>query len=288
MVTRIAQQLCSSLVSEHLAEQEAWWMVEAITGRSKSALCAMHELMLSPAQQELLDDWIRQRIEDKKPLQYILGSVPFCDLSLRVRPPVLIPRPETEEWVTWLIDVLKQRCQQPLRILDLCSGSGCIALALAHHFPQATVVGVDINPEAIALALENRALSALHNVSFVQSDLYQNLGDASFDLIVSNPPYISEAEYEYLTDDVKQWEDRRALVADDNGMHLYSRIIAQARAHLDQGQHLLLHQEIPVLVCEIGPAQYDALEAVLHEHGFKKNRFFRDIQGVIRWVASYI
>lgn len=287
-IKELSNKLRSSLISELLAEQEAWWMLEALTGKSKAMLCAMRSFQLSPEQHVQLEQWITQRVKQKKPLQYILGSVPFCGLTIRVRPPILIPRPETEEWTTWLIELFKKYDYGSLRILDLCSGTGCIGLALAHHFPQAQVISVDINPDAIALAQENKTLNNLTNIQFIESNLYAQLTDQKFDLIVTNPPYLSIAEYEKISDDVKQWEDMRALVAQDRGMQLYHQIVAQAQSYLDIANDKRNKEQLPVLVCEIGPAQIKSIEELFKKYGFKKYELMNDLQGVSRWIVGYI
>ncbi|MFH0898163.1 MAG: HemK family protein methyltransferase, partial [bacterium] len=134
------------------AIQEAWWILEKLTNQSQASLVMAQTLILDEQQQQTLDHWISQRVDEKKPLQYILGSVPFCSLDILVQPPVLIPRPETEEMVCWLIDIIKKSSKTKISILDLCCGSGCIGLALAHALPEATVLGTDISPHAVCLA----------------------------------------------------------------------------------------------------------------------------------------
>ncbi|MBS1988575.1 peptide chain release factor N(5)-glutamine methyltransferase [Candidatus Dependentiae bacterium] len=264
-------------------------MLQALTGKTKSALCILNKIELLPVQQALLDEWIWQRVEEYKPLQYILGSVPFCDLTIQVRSPILIPRPETEEWVAWLIEQLKPLDTQGLRILDLCTGTGCIALALARHLPGSIVMGIDINPEAIALAQENQKAHNLSNVQFILSDLYAALPqDMKFDLIVTNPPYLCPSEYDALSEDVKKWEDPRALVAQDRGMQLYQYIIADAHRYLDvQGRKKSLAQA-PAFVCEIGPAQKESIKNILVGHGFKSVDLINDLQGFPRWAIAFI
>lgn len=252
-------------------------------------MCAFDTIELSPHQQKLLDEWIKQRVEACKPLQYILGSVPFCDLTIQVRSPILIPRPETEEWVSWLIERLKPLDTKGLRILDLCTGTGCIALALAHHLPDSVVTGIDINPEAIALAQENKRTLNLSNIEFILSDLYTALSqDLKFDLIVSNPPYLCSSEYEALSEDVKKWEDPRALVAPDRGMQLYHSIIAGAHGYLDTLHRKKSLTQVPAFVCEIGPAQKDSIKDVLVGHGFKNVDLINDLQHAPRWVIAFI
>ncbi|KAJ3417622.1 hypothetical protein HDV05_000079 [Chytridiales sp. JEL 0842] len=206
------------------------------------AACLKH---LSQSEQERLERWVWERSETSKPLQYILGNQPFAGLDLAVAPPTLIPRWETEEWTMKLVELWKPRLQKlkserPFRILDLCTGSGCIPLALAHHLsPVAniSVHGVDISTRALELARRNAKQTDLgHAVHFHKLDIMQNdqihekllrmCDTKGFDLVVSNPPYIPEDEYKELDKSVKEWEDPRALLAPDKlGVAFYERII---------------------------------------------------------------
>ncbi|KAI9317561.1 S-adenosyl-L-methionine-dependent methyltransferase [Dichotomocladium elegans] len=177
---------------------------------------------------------IHDRVVHHKPLQYILGTQPFGDLDIVTRPPVLIPRWETEEWVHRLVDMLRphllQEQQQeqslPFRILDICTGTGCIALALASQLPNVQVTAIDIAPAAVALAKHNQTIHGIGNVTITQMDVFHLQQQQPFDLVVSNPPYITRDEYEHLSPDVKHWEDPRALVADDQGLAVHQHIAA--------------------------------------------------------------
>lgn len=288
IIKKLTIKLTSPLISEHLAYQEAWWMLESLTGASKAELCALSNISLSVDQQSKLDDWVLQRVFHNKPLQYILGTVPFCELTILVRPPILIPRPETEEWVTWLIALIAQQKGRRIRILDLCTGTGCIGLALARHVPELCVVGVDINPEAVALAYENKRLNAISNIEFIISDLFDDLKNEKFDIIVTNPPYLSQQEYEHIHDDVKKWEDKRALVTPADGMELYNRIITKALNCIDVVSHRTNFKNLPVLVGEIGPAQKEVIVSILAQNNFKNIELFSDLQGVLRWFIASI
>lgn len=266
-------------------KQELWWMLEAITGKSKAQLLANPQ-DLTPEQQKTLDTWINERVNLHKPLQYILGSVPFAGLTILVEPPILIPRPETEEIVLWTLSQLEPVRNEPLRILDLCTGTGCIALALAHALPQATVVGVDIDPQAVALAEKNKKHSALSNVTFYQSDLFSALKGMQFDLIISNPPYITHEEYATLEPDVKQWESINALVAHSGGLDFYQRIAQEAWNHLNH-QSILRLRGIPSIICEFGTDPMGVEQAFLNAN-FSKVRLNRDMQGCKRFAAVWV
>jgi len=243
LIKIVEQQLvCAGYQSQQLW-YAAGWLASKITGLSMVQLLVT-DRNFSPKEQELLTKLIYELTVLKKPLPYILGSVSFCSLEILVEPPVLVPRPETEEWV---LDLGKQLVQEQrlLSILDIGTGSGCIALALAHMLPRSRVIGVDIAEKALELARKNQMVLGISHVTFTLADLFPAQRDL-FDVIVSNPPYISESEYRELEPQVSLWEDKKALVADDSGLAIIKRIIDRARVHLvNKGQ----------LVLEIGSTQ---------------------------------
>lgn len=159
-----------------------------------------------------------------KPLQYALGLAYFSDLALKVNQSVLIPRPETEELVSLI--VRENNFKNP-RILDVGTGSGCIALALAKHIPNSIVSAIDISSDAIALAKEN-AVSNNLSVNFIQADIFdpKPIVGLSFDIVVSNPPYVTEYEKEYMSRNVLDFEPHIALFVPDNDPLIFYRGIA--------------------------------------------------------------
>lgn len=266
--------------------QESWWLLEKLTGLSHKELICLPSFKLTHEQLHTLSEWIGERVETHKPLQYILGSVPFLDLTIMVQPPILIPRPETEELVDWLITQLKHVKNLPLSILDLCTGSGCIALALAKALPHATVIGSDINPQAINLACNNKALNGVENVQFMHSDLFEKLAHEKFDIIISNPPYLAESEWHTLEQTVKQWEDPQALWANNDGFALYETIIAQAHIFLRENSVLADHK-LPRLIFEMGHAQAARLALLLTQAGYTHVVIHRDLSNKERWISVW-
>lgn len=279
---QLAQQLLPICKNQLLAEQEAWWLLEIVTQKTK------HELLLSPftltnEQVSKLADLVTQRVQNHKPLQYIAGDTPFCGLTIKVQPPILIPRPETEEWTTWLIEQYKKAKVSKFTAVDLCTGTGCIGLALAKNFPQATVIGIDINPAAIALANENKAINKITNISFVTSDLFSALPSTfCCHMVVSNPPYLTPSEYNQLDPDVRAWEDRAALVGGHDGMLFYHQIFNQIPKLL---QPLTPSAQLPNVVLEIGPAQEHQLNQLLNSLSSTTYTIHHDLQGKQRWLA---
>lgn len=284
IINQLVSKLLGVTLDVHAARQEALWLLEKVTGLSGAQLL-VKDLLLSARQKLLLEKLLADRIEKKKPLQYILGSVPFCDLEILVESPILIPRPETEEWTWWLINFVKQSCTENMSILDMCAGSGCIGLALAKHLQGSSVLGVDICKQAVDLALKNKTHNHIAHYNVIESDLFNNIDRSrKFDMIVSNPPYLSEQEYKEIDAGVRDWEDRQALVTEDAGMGIYKRLIPQAKMFLKRERN----SNLPALVCEIGPAQKEIIIAVLLEAGFTKAELINDLQGVARVAVAYI
>ena len=208
LVKEVALQLIPRCVDQHNAEREAWWLLEKLTGQFEAELLADSMIILSEEQDEQLQNWINQRVHNKKPLQYILGSVPFCNLDILTASPILIPRPETEEITAWVIDLMKKNSVSAIEILDLCTGTGCIALSLAKAFPGLAVTGSDINVQAVMLAEKNKKLNNVTNINFLVSDLYGQIdSQKKFDLIISNPPYLSADSYKDVADDQSAIKD---------------------------------------------------------------------------------
>ncbi|KAI9256693.1 S-adenosyl-L-methionine-dependent methyltransferase [Sporodiniella umbellata] len=225
------------------AKKQLQWLREKVLMDSRGKI--ERGWTLTTLEKQRLDEWVDQRVIQHKPLQYILGTQPFCELDIVTRPPTLIPRWETEEWTDRLIELLKRYVGPgKMRILDACTGTGCIALALSSGLPKDSVeiTGIDLSRRAIELSEHNRALHAsrLRNpVRFEQRDLMDSCASYPFDLIVSNPPYVTHEEYKELTPDVKQWEDKRALVADDQGTRIHRQLIEIA-SHCQP-----FHRQIP-------------------------------------------
>lgn len=286
LLKNLATQLALCNLTEHEALTEAWMLLENITGKSKAALLADHDLVLTSEQSQRLTEWLDQRIRQRKALYYVLGALPFYNVEIFIQPPILIPRPETEEWVTWLIDQLTPVAHVPLAVLDLCTGSGCIALALAKSLPQAQVVGIDINPNACDLAEKNKQHNSITNATFVQSDLFSSCSGMSFDLIVANPPYIAKSEYETLQPEILAWEDERALVAGQEGLAFYEWIAQEARTYLKPNS-VIARKGLPSLVVEVGQKP-ERVVSIFVQHGYRKATLYKDIRGAGRWVGVWV
>ena len=209
------------------------------------------------------------------PLQYALGETNFYGLKLKVAPGVLIPRPETEELVDLIV---KENKRSDLEVLDLCTGSGAIAIALARNLPFSRVEAVDISPEAIRIAGENIADLKV-NVKLRKDDVFTlTLPSSNYDIIVSNPPYVAESEKPDMEHNVLDYEPHEALfVKDDNPLVFYKRIADLAvKALVPDGK----------LYFEINPLFANPLNHLLEDLGFRDIRIIKDIHGKDRFAAA--
>lgn len=248
------------IAQNKISKQELIWLLEHICQEQNICLSTK---TLTADQENLLQQYLHQISVEDKPLSYIIGWVPFLNLKINVRPPILIPRPETEEWVDQLITKLSPFHDTITKILDVGTGSGAIALSLAASFPHAQITAVDINPEALSLAQENAKTNNIHNINFVHSNLFAELKDHKFDLIVSNPPYIPATMKNSLASSVIKWEDPNALFSGDTGLDIIQTILKQASNYLTDNQAIPLQ-----LVVEIDKTQDTKIELLAKTNGF--------------------
>ena len=234
------------------ARTESELILAELAECSNAGLFLHYNTQMSQAVSDSLEK-IVQRREKHEPLQYIFGHAYFMNLDLLVNPSVLIPRPETE----LLVDKLCKAAPNGATILDLGTGSGAIALALAFERKDLNITGVDISEDALRVAESNRLKYKLDNVEFLQSDLFSKLIGRRFDCIAANLPYISEVEYLTLMPEVRDFEPELALTAPDDGLELIYKCIKKAPEHLNPGGFIIF---------EMGITQtqsiHDALKAV--------------------------
>lgn len=201
-----------------------------------------------------------KRTAEHEPYAYLIGRTEFYSMTFKVNRDCLIPRPETELLVERAIEFLRTRNNsQPQQVCDLCTGSGCVAVAIAKNFDNCNVTATDICDDALKVAAENIALHELdEKIELLAGDLFtpiiEGLDATKFDLIVSNPPYVSDAEFEILDANVKDHEPRKALYGGTDGLDIYKRIVDGVMEHLaDDG----------ALIMEIGYLQGDAIRQLL-------------------------
>ena len=251
---------------------EAEWLLAHVLQIPRLQLFLQFERPLTEAQLAALRPLVQRRAR-REPLQYLLGTAPFGDIELKVDARGLIPRPETEELVALLIE--RGRPAPPARLADLGTGSGAIALSLAQAFPEAQVVAADTSPDALALARENAAaLGLAERVGFRQAAWYQAL-KGPVDWVVSNPPYLTEAEWAGAAPEVRDWEPRQALVAAEDGLADLRHLVEEAPRHLRPGGLLALetgiahHAALREIAARVGLV---AIESLCDAHG--RERFF--------------
>ncbi|MHB1412963.1 MAG: peptide chain release factor N(5)-glutamine methyltransferase [Thermoleophilia bacterium] len=259
---------------------DAELLLAEVMGLSRIELYTNFEQPLTVAEVDRYRELIRRRGRGE-PVAYILGRAYFRNLTLAVSGAVLIPRPETEHVVDAALFFLMERdWPEPPRVLDVGTGSGAIAISLAAAFPEARVAASDDSAEALALAAENaRTTGVAERIAFVRSDLFDGLEPMeTFDLIVSNPPYVSETEWPDLPRDVSGFEPREALYGGADGLDFYRRLAVEAPQFLKPRGGLIL---------EIGFSQAEAVRELLGASGmFSDIAVIQDYAGHDRVVTA--
>ena len=263
-LTRAADQLSMHPELRPTALPDAAVLLLHLLGIERSTLIAHPERKLEREQQAAYQRLLERRLAFE-PVQYITGTIDFYGLTLAVAPGVLIPRPETE----LLVEAVVTRVAANARILDVGTGSGAIAIALAKHLPHAEVHAVDISAEALRIARANAERNGVQ-IHFAESDLLTS-ATGLFEVIVSNPPYIARSEAPTLAAQVRDYEPHTALFAGTSGLEVYERLIPQAAAALTSDGLLAL---------EIGYGQRDAIAALLA--GWNAVEFLPDLQAIPR------
>lgn len=246
-------------------------------GLKRMQLYLQFERPLTEPELEQIRPLVKRR-GSREPVQYIIGETEFCGLKLKVDRRALIPRPETER----LIELLTQRLPAaPGRILDLGTGGGAIALALAKAYPDATVSALDKSPDALALARENaEACGLVQRVELILSDWFSALAAGEqFHLVVANPPYLSDEEAAAAPPEVRDFEPAIALSAGGNSSAALEQIIRGARPFLAPGG---------LLACETGIAQHERLLELATEAGYARTESLRDLTGRDRYLLAFM
>jgi len=232
---------------------------------------------LTKTEKERIQDII-VRLSNYEPIQYILGRTCFCGLSFFVDRSTLIPRPETEELVEL---ILKDYSGKPVSLLDIGTGSGCIAISIANYIPLANVMGVDISVEALTVAEANARLLKVSNISFRQMDILSPERNISsiFDVIVSNPPYVMEMEKVSMERNVLDYEPSSALfVSDDDPLLFYREIARFGKERLKKGGALYF---------EINARWGTEMKNLMHTEGYTDVCILKDLSGKDRIIKAY-
>lgn len=223
---------------------------------------------------EAYDKAIERRCT-REPLQYIIGSASFMGLDFKVSPAVLVPRSDTEI----LVEEILKDLHSGSRILDMCTGSGCILISLMNYSNECIGVGVDLSKDALEIAEYNASqLVPDKDVSFINSDLFEALGEGDkFDIIVSNPPYIASAVIEELMPEVRDYEPRMALDGTEDGLYFYKKIVENSEKYLKSGG---------LLAFEIGYDQGEAVKQLMLDYGYNEVEIVKDYSDMDRVVKG--
>lgn len=249
-------------------KEDAWLLLSYVTGVSKAVFLCNRNMPIPEEQETYCNQLFVERAK-RIPLQYLTGEQGFMGLIFQVNPYVLIPRQDTEILVEEAGKILKEK--QDARVLDLCTGSGCIIISLAYLYKLGLAVGADISGEALKVARENAKRNKV-DVSFVQSDLFTGIS-GKFDIIVSNPPYIPTGVIASLEPEVREYEPILALNGKEDGLYFYQNIIQQAEEYLVPGGDLLF---------EIGYDQGEQVSGLLASYGYTDIKIKKDLAGLNR------
>ena len=248
------------------ATLDARLLLEAVCGTNRNDLLVHGEQLVTPEAEEKYLGWIGQRAEHI-PLQQLTGEQDFMGLTFAVNEHVLIPRQDTEILVE---EVLKE-LHDGMRVLDMCTGSGCILLSLLHYSNACEGLGVDLSADALEVAEQNAEtlLDAANadRVHFLQSDLFDKV-EGKFEIIVSNPPYIASAEVEKLMPEVRDFEPENALDGGADGLDFYRKIAGQVKDYLNPGGYVYM---------EIGYDQGEAVSELMRNAGFTEVEVIKDL-----------
>jgi release factor glutamine methyltransferase len=258
------------------------WIIESITGLSKSRRLIANNQILNENEKEKFFQ-MKEELLHGRPVQYVIGKTEFCNLSFQVDERVLIPRPETEELVVKSIDLIqkeKRNTQATFRILDIGTGSGCIAICLKKRIPDAEVIALDCSNETLNLAKSN-AINNQVSIQFIQKNILEEAQVNElpcFNFIVSNPPYIPPSDKDSMGKNVLDFEPHTALfTSEQNPLQFYEAIIAFSKFHLTRGGYLAFETH-----CQYANAVAD----LLSNQEFEEIEVAQDLQGKNRMVFA--
>ena len=266
------EELTRAGISE--AKLDARLLLEYVCATDHSALISHPDRELSEAERESYESAISRR-KDREPVAYIMGNWEFMGLTFKVTGDVLIPEQDSE----FLVEEALRHCEDGMRVLDLCTGSGCIGLSILKYTNETKAVCTDISGAALAIAGENAdSLGLLDRVNFTETDLFPESGQEKFDVIVSNPPYIRSDVIETLEPEVRDYEPRLALDGSEDGLSFYRRIADKAPEYLYSSGYLIM---------EIGYDQAEAVKELLERKGcYHAIEVIKDFSGNDRVIKA--
>jgi release factor glutamine methyltransferase len=241
-------------------------IIASVLDLNRLDLYMNYDVIVSEENRKVIKQSVKRRSQ-LEPLQYILGFTEFYGYKFKVDPSVLIPRPETE----YLVEKIIENRSGVNSILDIGTGSGCIAITLARELKDVKIDAVDLYPDAIDTAIRNAEINEAE-VTFFRSDLFSNVKNI-YDIIVSNPPYISKNSYQELSEEIRNFEPETALLADELGLYYYRKILEDARNFLQEGGRIFF---------EIGYDQSEAIKFIAEKNGFRIIEIIKDLNGFDR------
>ncbi len=266
------EKLQQADISEYALD--ARYLLEFVCHTDRNDLLVHGDREVSEAEEKAYTELLLKRSEHV-PLQHLTGVQNFMGLDFHVNEKVLVPRQDTEI----LVEEAMRELHDGMRILDMCTGSGCILISLLHYSNDCEGVGADLSPEALEVAKTNaRELIPDKKVTFIESNLFEKI-EGKFDVILSNPPYIAKEVIPTLMPEVRDHEPRMALEAAENGLYFYRRILEDCKAHLFGGGSIYF---------EIGYDQGEAVSRMMEEAGFKEVRVVKDYAGLDRVVCGML
>lgn len=257
------------------ARLDAEYIFAYVLGVKRISLMLNFDLEISEENKDLIRKYIIRRGKYREPLQYIVKEWEFFGYPIKVDKRVLIPRQDTEILVEQCIMLMKE-LENP-KILDIGTGSGAISISLAKELPNSEVLGVDVSEDALNVAVENRELNGASNLKFLRSDVFKNVRDRNYDLIVSNPPYIPVREYNELMPEVKNYEPQNALTDGGDGYYFYKKISEESINYLKNGGYLAF---------EVGYNQGEEVSTFMEKNGFHIVGRIADYNGIERVIIG--
>lgn len=256
------------------ARREAGSLLAFLLGKDRTFILRHADDPISGEQETLFQEFLNARAQGE-PAQYITGRQDFYGLEFEVTPAVLIPRPETELLIEAAIKLIG--AEEMVSFCDVGTGSGCIAITLLVQLPLAHAMAVDVSPAALEIATRNAARHRVTDrIEFLLSDCFASVPQQTFDLIVSNPPYVAEGAVASLQREVRDFEPRVALTAGADGLDVIRRLLKDAQNYLKPGGHLLF---------EIGFDQHEAVSGLIDAQAWQLLDIHQDLQGIPRIVA---
>jgi release factor glutamine methyltransferase len=254
-------------------------VLEHVTGQRKIDRILYRDIPVTPDQQAQIEKITGQLLQ-LRPIQYVLGEAWFMEMKLRVNESVLIPRPETEELVEWIIADIKKTGNKEISVFDIGTGSGCIPIAIRKKIPEVAVSAIDVSDDALQVAIlnsiEQKVLVDFLHLDFLNEEEWNQLG--KYNVIVSNPPYIKQSEEDSMRDNVLKFEPRMALfVPNEDPLLFYKRIAKFGRSHLKAGGTIYV---------EINEALGTEVVELFKENGFTEVILKKDMQGKDRMVKA--